>query len=182
MIALVGYIFLTLSSLETKAATETTLEPAPENDIQCSASIFSTSNKIPIDDIQPFHFVLPKNEESNSWKTNFESLELVDHYKSFFSPYWIAQDKLSKFSTKAILSRKPVTNGGIEFQLTRFPQTEKRVAGISLTINVALGYLASYLIDFKNDGYSKKTLSKIKIENDDAYVVVSCEVTPIEAQ
>lgn len=150
--------------------------PAPINKIQCSAGIFSLAAKLPTEDIQPFTFSLSGDEDSHVWNVKIEKIILKDQYKSFYSRLWISQSMLSKFSTKAILSQDPLENGYLSFTLSRFSQTEKRVAGISLEVNLARGYYAAYLIDFKNDGYTKKILSPFTVDNEDFALSVSCDV------
>jgi hypothetical protein len=153
--------------------------PAPLNNIKCSAGVFSPGARIPTEDLQPFQFSLPSNKIVVSWSSKIETIILKDRYKPFYSTAWISPETLSPFSSKALVSRSPVQNEGVTFTLTRFPESDNRVAGISLEVNVAKGFYAAYLVDFKNNGYSKKIMSPFKIENDDFLLTVSCDVDPL---
>jgi hypothetical protein len=152
------------------------LDQAPLNEILCSASIFTQNSPIPLLALQPFDFSLSPTETTLRWKRTLEKVTLVQKYQKFYSPYWIAPDALFPFSTTAVEVRTPLSNGNVEFVLSRFPQTGHRIAGLSLQFNVARGFYGAFLLDKVQDGPHKKILAPVELDGEKGFLSVDCFV------
>ena len=152
------------------------LEPAPKNEIACSADIFFGAPTLPVDGMQPFIFNLAPNSETQTWSRQIEKLSIQNRYEKFFSPFWIAPDKIFPFPHKAIVSHAPIENGDIQFTLARFAQTDNRKAGLSLEYNVRRGFYGAYFLDPANDGPVKKIQAPIKFDEGFGTLAVDCVI------
>lgn len=142
-------------------------EPAPTHEISCSADLFLENQKQPISGIAPVSFTLDSNQEIKSWKSVLQKIEINSKYKNSYSSFWIKPwSDLPLFAQKNILSMEDLKKNNISFQLSRFQQTEKRVAGISVEYNIENGYYGAFLIRPKIEGLTYTHISPIKNESE----------------
>ena len=149
-------------------------DPAPQNEIFCTADLFQGVAKIPITGLQPFSFSLPSQQISLTWNRRIEKIQLVDKYSKFYSTYWILPDQISPFPQKIIGAHINIENSNIDFILSRFPQSEKRKAGMSLEYNVARGFYGAYLLSPATDGPLLKIQAPVKFDEGPGILAVDC--------
>lgn len=137
--------------------------PAPTHEITCTADVMGPLSGIPLSGLAPVQMILKGNEDSRHWVSKIQKLEIQEKYKNFYHAYWIQPwEPLSDFASKALLAAKDFDRNHVSFRLSRFPQSETRVAGISVEYNIDNGFYAAFLIRPKIDGIVFTNLSPIK--------------------
>lgn len=146
--------------------------PAPINEVNCSADIFTVGEKAPLSGVAPIRFSLLPNQETQNWESKLQKIAVKDKYQAFYSKYWIQPwEALPEFAKLVIVSTTDFEKNKVTLQLNRFAQSEHRVAGISLEYNIDNGYFAGFLI--RPDREGKVFTSLCPIKNAEANIVMS---------
>jgi hypothetical protein len=152
------------------------LDPAPVNQIDCSAAAFEQTSTIPLQSLQPFAFSLLPNATTQHWTRTFEKIQVTPKFQKFYSAYWISPESLIPFAKSIVENRTALTNGNVEFVLSRFAQTWNRVAGLSLQFNVARGFFGSFLLDKVQDGSFKKIQAPFDLDDGKGMLSIDCQI------
>lgn len=149
----------------------------PDQTIDCKATIFPSSQALPLIMLSPAKISLDPTSLEASAKFELHEIEYKSKYEAFYSPYAISpRSEQTKWEANIITSEKPIEKGKLELILRRFDAKPDRIAAMSLDIKLEGSFNASYLIDPNSTGSNLWVTIPKKIGTESTLLSVACEV------